>query len=95
MREFVISTESNSDLSAEDLRENGVVVIPHYYTVDDVMYGEDKEMSIKEFYDAMRAQKKAVTMASNPGVILDTFTKLAQEGKDVLHISFSSALSGG
>ena len=35
------------------------------------------------------------TMASNPAVIHSTFLKLITEGKEVLHISFSSALSGG
>ncbi len=34
-------------------------------------------------------------MASNPAVIEERFTAIAREGKDILHISFSSALSGG
>ena len=34
-------------------------------------------------------------MASNPAVILEKFTEIARSGKDILHISFSSALSGG
>lgn len=95
MRDFVITTESNSDMPAKFLEENGVCVIPHYYSIDDVVYGDGKELSIKEFYDAMRAKKKAATMASNPAVILEKFTEIARSGKDILHISFSSALSGG
>lgn len=95
MRDFVITTESNSDMPASFLQENGVCVIPHYYSIDDEVYGDGKELPIKEFYDAMRARKKAATMASNPAVILEKFTEIAKEGKDILHISFSSALSGG
>lgn len=95
MRDFVITTESNSDLPAAYLKENGICVIPHYYTVEEEMYGDGKELSIKEFYDAMRAEKKVGTMASNPAVIEELYTGFAKEGKDVLHISFSSALSGG
>lgn len=95
MRDFVITTESNSDMPAQFLKENGVCVIPHYYSIDDEVYGDGKELSIKEFYDAMRAKKKAATMASNPAVILEKFTEIAKAGKDILHISFSSALSGG
>lgn len=34
-------------------------------------------------------------MASNPAVILEKFTEIAKSGRDILHISFSSALSGG
>ena len=95
MREFIISTESNSDMDPAFLAENGVCVIPHYYTIEEEMYGEDKELTVKEFYDAMRAGKKAATMASNPAVILEKFGELAKQGKDILHISFSSALSSG
>lgn len=95
MRDFVITTESNSDLPLEYIEENQIGVIPHYYTVEEEQYGGDRELSIPEFYAAMRAEKKVGTMASNPAVIEDMFLAYAKEGRDVLHVSFSSALSGG
>lgn len=95
MRDYVIATESNADLDDAFVKEQGICVIPHYYTLDDEMYGEEKELTPHEFYDEMRAGKKAGTMASNPAVILDRFEKIAEEGKDILFISFSSALSSG
>ncbi|MCM1539548.1 MAG: DegV family protein [bacterium] len=95
MRDYVIATESNADLEAAYVKEHDICVIPHYYTLDDDMYGEEKELTPHEFYDEMRAGKKAGTMASNPAVILDRFEKIANDGKDILFISFSSALSSG
>lgn len=95
MRDFIISTESNADLSQEFIQKNNICVIPHYYSIEDEVYGEDKELTIEEFYGAMRQGKKAATMASNPAVIEERFTKYVQEEKDILHISFSSELSGG
>lgn len=95
MREFVITTESNSDLPLSYIHENKIGVIPHYYTVEEEVYGDGKELTVPEFYQAMRDQKKVGTMASNPAVIEEMFTNYRKEGKDVLHISFSSALSGG
>lgn len=96
MRDFIISTESNSDMSEEFISKNNILVIPHYYNVEEKTYGEEGNLlTIKEFYDEMRAGKKVGTAASNPAVILEEFTKIAKEGKDILHISFSSALSGG
>ncbi len=95
MRDFIISTETNSDMSQKFLQENHINVIPHYYTVEDDVYGDGTELTIREFYDEMRAGKKAGTMASNPAVILDKFTEIAKQGKDILHISFSSELSCG
>lgn len=93
MREFVITTDSNCDMDPTYLDEQEVGVIPHYYTVDEKIYGEEKELSVSEFYDALREGKKAATMASNPDVIRKRFEEYAQQGKDILHISFSSALS--
>lgn len=95
MREFIISTESNCDLSEDYIKENDICVIPHYYTVDEEVFGDGKELTCKEFYDEMRNLKKVGTMASNPAVIEEKFSAYTKEGKDILHISFSSALSGG
>ena len=93
MREFVITTDSNSDMDPVYLAEHEIGVMPHYYTVEEEVYGGDKELSNHEFYDAMRAGKKTTTMASNPAVILEKFEAYAKQGKDILHISFSSELS--
>ena len=93
MREFIITTDSNSDMDPVYLADNKVGVIPHYYTVEEEVYGDGRELSNQEFYDAMRAGKKTTTMASNPAVILERFEAYAKQGKDILHISFSSELS--
>ena len=95
MRDFVISTETNSDMSQEFLKSNDILVIPHYYNVEEDMYGDGNELTIVEFYNEMRAGKKAGTAASNPAVIEERFTEVAKAGKDILHISFSSQLSCG
>lgn len=80
----------------EFLDQNNILVIPHYYNVEEKQYGEEGNLlTIKEFYDEMRAGKRVGTAASNPAVILDKFTEAAKAGKDILHVSFSSGLSGG
>lgn len=95
MKPFVITTETNSDLPIAYLKEHEIGIIPHYYEVEGEVYGEKKELSVKEFYDSMREGKMPTTMASNPAVIHDTFEAYLKKGFDILHISFSSALSGG
>lgn len=95
MRDFIITTENNSDLSKDFIEENQIGVIPHYYTVGEEVYGDGKELTVEEFYQVMRDQKPVGTMASNPAVIEEMFLGYAAAGRDVLHISFSSALSGG
>lgn len=93
MREFVITTDSNCDMDPEYLTENEVGVIPHYYTVEEEVYGDGRELTISQFYDALRDGKKSITKASDPDVIRKRFGEYAAQGKDILHISFSSALS--
>ncbi|MDD6656344.1 MAG: DegV family protein [Lachnospiraceae bacterium] len=95
MRDFIVATESNCDMDPVFLQENEVCVIPHYYTVEEEQYGDGKELTVEEFYNALREGKNAATMASNPAVILEKFTEYAKQGKDILYISFSSALSCG
>ena len=95
MRDFIISTDSNSDLPQSFIDENKVVIIPHYYDIDGIVYGDEINLEPSEFYNLMRGGKMPTTMASNPMVIRETFTKYVQEGYDILHLSFSSALSGG
>ena len=93
MREFVITTDSNCDMDPEYLAENEVGVIPHYYTVEEEVYGDGRDLTIRQFYDALRDGKKSITKASDPDVIRKRFGEYAEQGKDILHISFSSALS--
>ena len=95
MRPFIISTESNTDLGKQYLQENDITVITHYYSVNDVIYDDDNPLPLGEFYQYMREGGMPSTMASNPAVILEKFQKLVEDGYDILHISFSSELSGG
>lgn len=95
MKDFVITTDSNSDLLESYIKENKIGIIPHYYDLEGVAYGDEINLSPKEFYDKMRTGIMPTTMASNPEVIRKTFQSYIDQGLDILHISFSSALSGG
>lgn len=95
MKDFVITADSNSDLPIDYINENKIGIIPHYYDLEGVTYGDEINLTPKEFYDKMRAGLMPTTMASNPDVIRKTFQSYIDEGFDILHISFSSALSGG
>lgn len=95
MKDFVITADSNCDLLDEYIRENGIGIIPHYYDLEGVTYGDEVNLTPKEFYDKMRTGLMPTTMASNPEVIRNTFQSYLDQGLDILHISFSSALSGG
>ena len=95
MNNFIITADSNSDLPDEYIKEKQIGIIPHYYDLEGVTYGEEINLTPKEFYDKMRGGLMPTTMASNPEAIRKTFLDYINQGLDILHISFSSALSGG
>lgn len=94
MRDFIISTDSTADLPVKYLEENNVSVHPLYYIVDGKEYipGID-DMTVKDFYQALRDGKMPTTSASNPINIISRFQKEINEGHNILHLSFSSGLS--
>lgn len=95
MKDFIITADSNSDLLDEYIIEKQIGIIPHYYDLDGITYGDEVNLTPKEFYDKMRSGLMPTTMASNPEVIRKTFQDYINQGYDILHISFSSSLSGG
>ena len=94
MRKFLITTDGNSDLTEAYGREHQIRLIPLYYNMDGRIYGGDDVLPPEDFYNMMRAGKMPTTMAVNPEVVEKTFRSVLEDGYDILHIAFSSALSG-
>lgn len=95
MNSFALITDSGCDLSPEILKELNIECA--YLTVQ--FEGSNEEhtnltMPIKEFYAKMRAGKVAKTASVNIDTFGDMFEHHAKEGRDVLYLGFSSALSG-
>ena len=74
--------------------ENDLTIIPQYYSFGDTVYGDELNMPPHEFYETMRKGELPKSQANNPAVIREKFEKILKEGKNILHIAFSSALSG-
>lgn len=94
MRDFIITTDSNSDLPREYREKLGTVIIPQYYSFGDTVYGDELHMPPEEFYQRMKGGELPQSQANNPAVIEEKFRSLLDAGLDIIHIAFSSALSG-
>lgn len=94
MNDFVITTDSNSDIPSEYIEKYNLTIIPQYYAFGDEVFGDERHLSPSEFYKKMREGALPTSMANNPAVIRQRFESLLEQGLDILHIAFSSNLSG-
>ncbi|MDC7286841.1 DegV family protein [Blautia schinkii] len=94
MREYIITTDNNSDLPEEFYRDHGVGCTYLSYSMDGKNYTHDNFMPVHEFYERMRQGSLPTTAQVNPDSARELMLPYLQQGKDILHIAFSSGLSG-
>ncbi len=93
MRDYVIITDTNSDLPKQYVKEHNLLLIPQYTTLDGVTYEGAEGIEPSEFYRKMREGSVPQSQAINPAVVEETFRSILSQGNDILYISFSSTLS--
>lgn len=96
MRDFIILTDSTSDLTLEMRQEFGIEYIPMQYIVDGVDYKASLDWEshgAKEYYDLMRSGKRVFTTQIPRDICYEVFSAAAAAGKDLVYIGCSSALS--
>ena len=93
LTKFVISTDTCADLPEEFYKENNIDVHPLYYSFGEEMYGGDKQLTPKQFFDRMRGGEMPTTQATNPENSKELFLAHAKKGENIIHIAFSSGLS--
>ncbi len=95
-RKFILTVDSTCDMPEALLQEHDVPVISMSYTLDGETYPDSEGHSLapKEFYDRVRAGSMPMTAQVTSEQAKDFFRPLVESGSDVLHIAFSSALSG-
>jgi DegV family protein with EDD domain len=96
MKKFVIITDSCSDLNKELRDKYDVDYIPMHISCEGKEYEANldwAEISVKDFYDSMRAGKRFLTAQITSAQYKERFEYYIKQGFDVLSISCSSALS--
>lgn len=94
MKDYIVTVNSTVDVPTEWLQERNVPFIPLKYTIDGETYQDMLGLSSKEFFAKLRAGKMSVTTQVNPEEAKKALEPFLKEGKDVLHLAFSSGLSG-
>ena len=95
MKNFIISVESACDIDETTIKEYDIKVCPMEFSVGDKdMLSSDEQFSTKMVVDNLKKGVSIKTTQVNEYQAEEYLNKLLKEGKDILHISFSSAMSG-
>jgi len=93
MKPFIISTDTCCDLPQSYITEHDIDIHSLFYRFDNDVYGDDRQLSAKDFFDRLRNGGMPTTMGSNPEAVKNMFKKRIEQGYDILHLSFSQGLS--
>ncbi|QUO36673.1 DegV family protein [Dysosmobacter sp. Marseille-Q4140] len=96
MADYVIMTDSCCDMTSALAEELELSVLPLSLHMGDAVYRnwlDGREIGFQEFYAKIRSGQLATTSAVSVGEFAAEMRKILSAGKDILCISFSSALS--
>lgn len=96
MPNYVLSCCSTADLSHEHFVARDIHYVCFHYSIDGVQYPDDLGQTIPfdKFYEAMVNGADTKTSQVSAGEYMNHFEKFLAEGKDVIHLTLSSGISG-
>ena len=96
MSDYILSCCSTADLTREHFESRDIHYICFHYFLDGKEYPDDLGQSVPfaQFYDAMSKGADTRTAQVSIGEYVDYFTPFLEQGKDIVHVSLSSGLSG-
>ena len=96
MSDYIISCCSTADLTKEHFEARDIKYVCFHYMLDGEDYMDDlgQSMPFEEFYKKMAEGADTKTSQVNVAEYIDYFTPFLKEGKDILHVTLSSGISG-
>lgn len=96
MNDYAITCCSTADMSRTFMQENEVPFVMFHYQMDGKEYPDDLYASVtpQEFYQKIADGAQPVTSQVNAEEYRAMFEKLLKEGRDIIHLTLSSGISG-
>lgn len=92
---MILSTDSTANLPSSLYKEYEISMIPLQIYLNNEIYDDlSPKLPIKDFYNKMKEGAVPKTAQINEQLAREYFENLLATGDEVIHISFSSALSG-
>lgn len=94
MNNYIITTDTTTDLPEDYIKKHDLGIMSLTYTLEGTTYSKDNPLDVKLFYEKMRNGSMPTTSQVNPENAKNIFLPYLKDGYDILHIAFSSGLSG-
>lgn len=96
MENYIISCSSTADLSKKHFEDRDIKYICFHFELDGKHYYDDLGQSIpfEDFYKAMEDGAMTRTSQINSDEFEEYFESFLSQGKDLIHVSLSSGISG-
>lgn len=96
MSDFIVTSCSTADMPLEFFKSRNVPFVCFHFIMDGIEYEDDlgQSMSFEKFYKKISEGAQPTTSQVNVAQFAEFFEPFLKEGKDILHISLSSGLSG-
>lgn len=93
---YILTCCSTADLSSDYFTERNIPVVYFHFILDGKEYPDDfgQTISFEELYSKITAGAMPTTSQVNVGEYINFFEPFLKAGNDILHVSFSSGLSG-
>ncbi|UWG99137.1 DegV family protein [Dehalobacter sp. DCM] len=96
MSSYVLTCCSTADMSEAFFQERSIPYVCFHFSLDGIQYPDDlgKSVPFDEFYKKMSAGSETSTSQVNIQEFIDFFEPFLKDGKDIIHVSLSSGISG-
>ncbi len=96
MSNYILSCCSTADLTQNHFDARDIHYVCFHFQLDDTVYPDDlgKSISFDKFYQAMADGADTKTSQVNVDEFIEYFEPFLKDGKDILHVTLSSGISG-
>ena len=94
MADYVISCCSTADLNDEHFAKRDIKKVCFHFEIDGKQYLDNGEYPIGDFYQSMAKGAMTKTSQVNTEEYIEHFKSFLEAGKDILHLTLSSGISG-
>jgi len=96
MKDYIITVESTIDLNTDLVKKYNIKYIDNIYYLNEEEYFDNIKdgRQAEKFYNLLKEGKDPKTTQINSNRFYEFFLKFVKNNKDIIHLSFSSGLSG-